>query len=87
MLFRSLRDLVRLKGVGRSLEALSIYFGLGDRKHHLSEAEWEELWEMDTPAKRAVVIDRCLSDVALNIQIGEILRENEWLNDPKVWRP
>ncbi len=83
----TLRDLVRLKGVGRSLEALGIYFGLGDRKHHLSEAEWEELWEMDTPDKRDVVIDRCLSDVALNIQIGTILRDNEWLNDPKVWRP
>lgn len=83
----TLRDLIALKGIGRSLEALCVYFGLGDRKMHLSEAEWEELWEMDTPEKRAVAIDRCQSDVAITIQVSDRLHDNEWLHDAKIWRP
>ena|SRR5450631_1483522 len=83
----TLRDLISLKGVGRSLEALTIYLGLGERKHHLSEAEWEELWPMDTKARREEVIERCLSDVALNVEIGEILQFRGYLRAPRIWKP
>lgn len=81
----TLRDLTSLKGIGRSLEALTIYLGLGDRKHHLSEAEWEDLWSMDTQDKRDTVIDRCLSDVALNVEVGKRLAG--FLHAPKMWNP
>ena len=83
----TLRDLIAMKGVGRSLEALCVYLGLGERKHHLSEAEWEELWPMDTPARRDEVIERCLSDVSLNIEVGRILRERGFLGAPRMWTP
>ena len=83
----TLRDLIGMKGVGRSLEALTIYLGIGERKHHLSEAEWEELWPMDTPARREEVIERCLSDVALNVEIGAILQARGYLKPPRMWRP
>src|ERR1035437_508511 len=49
----TLRDLIKLKGIDRSMEALAVYLDMGDRKYHLSEAEWEELWPMDTPSRRA----------------------------------
>ncbi len=83
----TLRDLIALKGIGRSLEALSVYLELGEHKHHLSEAEWEELWPMDTPARRDEVVTRCISDVRLNVQIGDILQARGYLKPPRMWRP
>jgi hypothetical protein len=82
----TLRDLVPLKGVGRSLEALCVYFGLDEHKHHIAEAEWEDLWSMDTPARRAEVVERCSSDVRINMALGKLLANRGWLKPPKVWR-
>lgn len=84
----TLRDTLRTKAIGRSLESFAIHFGLDVQKKHMAEALWARVWGFKmTAATRDVVKDRCESDVEITLLLEATLLKRGLLKPPRVWRP
>ena len=79
------RDLPRRKELPVSLNNLSAMYGIGDKKM-MAQHDWEEANRLGS-AGIAEARERCESDVTLQIELYNILRDQGLLKKPKVWRP
>lgn len=80
----TMMDLLKVKGLGKSQENLSVTLGLAEVKHHMTGADWR-IANALTEEGRTGTRTRVVSDVEQNKALYRELRSRGALKAPKAW--
>jgi hypothetical protein len=80
------KDLIKLKDMPVSQEALAEYFGLSHGKQHMSQPAWRQANRLGAGADR-LTRARVVGDVQQNKELVQVLAKLNYLKPPVVWRP
>jgi hypothetical protein len=79
-------DLMRLKDMPASQEALAEYFGLTHAKQHMSQPAWRKSNRLGADGY-ALARARAVSDVQQHKELRAIMIKHGYLKPPRMWTP